>query len=231
MANEAAAVRAAEQRAKEQRARDERAAAERAERQRLNEKAAAKLQAELTAGQQLGAAPRAGEVVQPAMAAMAAMAAASAAKPAIAPPAVSADPSSDAPQPMPESLPAVESWPPALQSWVERSFIACQSHSQRQAVANDARARIELTKRAGTLHTADWAITPLASLYERVVPSYIAPVRQPPLHAAAKHPHAQSAGASSSRDPCVCTVCSKRLKTPTGMLDHRLAVHKVPKHV
>ena len=39
-----------------------------------------------------------------------------------------------------------------------------------------------------------------------------------------------SAGSSSSgtgADPCVCTVCGKRLKTPAGMTDHRKAVHKM----
>ena len=47
--------------------------------------------------------------------------------------------------------------------------------------------------------------------------------------AGAKRPHAQAGASSSNRDPCVCTVCNKRLKTPAGMLDHRLAVHKIAK--
>lgn len=63
-------------------------------------------------------------------------------------------------------------------------------------------------------------------------------VRAPPINSApigSKRPHSQiasSSGAPSSgvgADPCVCTVCNKRLKTAAGMLDHRFAVHGVKK--
>ena len=55
-------------------------------------------------------------------------------------------------------------WPPAFVSWVVRSFAACQSHSQRQAVGSAVSARIMSAMRTGTLlSTLDWAATPLAA--------------------------------------------------------------------
>ena len=72
--------------------------------------------------------------------------------------------------------------------------------------------------------------------YPRPTPSaYPAPSAHPAPYAyPASYPHPATASRAnqmappsgrSSKDPCVCTECGKRLKTAAGMLDHRKAVH------